>query len=232
MSLITQGFTDALALLQAGDPETFAAVNATLVTSGLAMTGCLVLGVPLGFFLGYFRFFGRNVVKLLVNTFLSFPTVVLGLLVYLLLARKGPLGDLNLLFTVPGMAIGLALLGLPIVIAHISLAVEQADRHLAATLLTLGADSWRMAFSILIEVRFQVMAAAVMAFGRVVSEVGIAMLVGGNIKWVTRTITTAISLETGKGDYARSIALGLVLLGIAFLLNTVLTALRHAMRDD
>lgn len=229
MSLITQAVADALHLLGSGDSETFAAVGATLGSSGLAMLGSLTLGIPLGFALGYFRFPGRNALRLVVDTALSFPTVVLGLLVYLLLARQGPLGDLNLLFTVPGIAIGLALLGLPIVVAHICLAVEQSDVLLAPTLRTLGAGPWRTLFTVIHEVRFHLVAAAIMAFGRVVSEVGISMLVGGNIKWVTRTITTAISLETGKGDYARSIALGMVLVGLAFALNATLAMLRRRL---
>ena len=163
------------------------------------------------------------------DTALSFPTVVLGLLVYLLLARQGPFADFELLFTVPGIAIGLALLGLPIVIAHTCLAVEQADRLLAPTLRTLGAGPWQLLFSTVRELRFHLLTACITAFGRVVSEVGISMLVGGNIKWATRTITTAITLETGKGDYARSIALGIVLVTLAFALNMGLAALRRRM---
>ena len=219
MSVITQAFSDAFQLLASGDEETFAAVQATLSTSGLAMLGCIIPGVPLGFLLGYTRFPGRNMLRILVDTALSFPTVVLGL----------PFADFELLFTVPGIAIGLALLGLPIVIAHTCLAVEQADRLLAPTLRTLGAGPWQLLFSTVRELRFHLLTACITAFGRVVSEVGISMLVGGNIKWATRTITTAITLETGKGDYARSIALGIVLVALAFVLNMGLAALRRRM---
>ena len=229
MSALSQGFVEAAHLLASGDAETFAAVGATLASSGLAMLGCLLPGIPLGFLLGYCRFPGRQFCRLLVDTALSFPTVVLGLLVYLLLARQGPLADLNLLFTIPGIAIGLALLGLPIVMAHTCLAVEQADKLLAPTLHTLGAGPWQTLWSTVWEIRFFLLTACITAFGRVVSEVGISMLVGGNIKWVTRTITTAITLETGKGDYARSIALGIVLVGMAFVLNMGLGALRKRM---
>ncbi len=227
MSTISQGFVEAFRLLSEGDAETFAAVWATLSSSGLAMIACIVAGVPLGFILGYCHFPGRRLCRLLVDTALSFPTVVLGLLVYLLLARQGPWAELNLLFTIPGIAIGLALLGLPIVIAHTCLAVEQADKRLVPTLHTLGASPWQTLCSTLWEIRLYLLAACITAFGRVVSEVGISMLVGGNIKWVTRTITTAITLETGKGDYARSIALGIVLVGIAFVLNFGLSMLRR-----
>lgn len=171
------------------------------------MLGCIIPGVPLGFLLGYTRFPGRNMLRILVDTALSFPTVVLGLLVYLLLARQGPFADFELLFTVPGIAIGLALLGLPIVIAHTCLAVEQADRLLAPTLRTLGAGPWQLLFSTVRELRFHLLTACITAFGRVVSEVGISMLVGGNIKWATRTITTAITLERAKATMPCSIAL-------------------------
>lgn len=229
MSILAQGFTEAFQLLASGDEETFAAVHTTLSSAGLAMLGCVLPGIPLGFLLGYACFPGRNICRILVDTALSFPTVVLGLLVYLLLARQGPLADLNMLFTVPGMSLGLALLGLPIVIAHTCLAVEQADRLLAPTLRTLGAGRGQMLFSTVRELRFHLLTACITAFGRVVSEVGISMLVGGNIKWATRTITTAITLETGKGEYARSIALGIVLVGLAFTLNMGLAALRRRM---
>ena len=160
MTVITQAFSDAFQLLASGDEETFAAVQATLSTSGLAMLGCIIPGVPLGFLLGYTRFPGRNMLRILVDTALSFPTVVLGLLVYLLLARQGPFADFELLFTVPGIAIGLALLGLPIVIAHTCLAVEQADRLLAPTLRTLGAGPWQLLFSTVRELRFHLLTAS------------------------------------------------------------------------
>ena len=226
MDYILDGFAVALQLLTTGDAEMLAAVYATLSSSLLAMGGCLGIGVPLGFLLGYCTFPGRRIARLLVDTALCFPTVVIGLLVYLLLSRRGPLGDLGLLFTVPGMALGLGLLGLPIIMALTALAVEQADRRLRMTLLTLGAGPLQVLWATVCEVRFHLMLAAITAFGRVVSEVGISMMVGGNIKWHTRTITTAIALETGKGDFALGIALGLVLLGIALAVNILLALLR------
>lgn len=229
MSVITQAFSDAFQLLVNGDKETFAAVQATLSTSGLAMLGCIIPDVPLGSLFGYTRFPGRNTPRILVDTALSFPTAVLGLLVYLLLARQGPFADFELLFTVPGIAIGLALFSLPIVIAHICLVVEQVDRLLVPTLRMLGAGPWQLLFSTVRELRFHLPMACITASGRVVSEVGISMLVGGNIKWATRTTTTVITLETGKGNYARSIALGIVLMALAFVLNMGLAALRRRM---
>lgn len=227
MNQIAEGLRVAVELLVTGDPETYSSIGITLATSGLAIAVTLLIGTPLGFCIGYFNFPGRRVVKLLLDTALSIPTVVIGLLVYLLLSRMGPLGSWGLLFTVPGMAIGLILLGLPIVISHTALAVTQADARLRVTLLTLGARGGQLLLTTLREVRYHLGLAGVMAFGRIVSEVGIAMMVGGNIKWHTRTITTAISLETGKGEYALSIALGLVLLGIALLLNIIVACVRR-----
>lgn len=227
MDYLLDGFATALRLLAAGDAETFSTVWITLAASGMSIAACLAIGAPLGFLIGYHDFPGRRAVRIAVDTALCFPTVVIGLLVYLLLSRQGPLGDLGLLFTIPGMAVGLTLLGIPIVMAMTALAVEQADARLRLTLLTLGADGRQVLFATLWETRYHLMLAGVAAFGRIVSEVGISMMVGGNIKWHTRTITTAIALETGKGDYALGIALGLVLLGIALLLNLVLAGLRR-----
>jgi tungstate transport system permease protein len=163
------------------------------------------------------------------DTLLSFPTVVIGLLVYGFLSRQGPLGELGLLFTLPGIAIGQTILGLPIVIALTASAVESLDRRLRPTLLTLGANERQILLTTICEARFSLMAAAVTAYGRIVSEVGISMMVGGNIKWYTRTITTAIALETNKGKFGMGIALGLVLLLIAFTVNLVLAVLRRRM---
>lgn len=226
MSYIAEGFSVAWHLLRTGDPETFSAIWVTLSSSFFAMGIALSVGIPCGFALGYCSFTGKRVVRLIVDSMLCFPTVVIGLLMYMLLSRRGPLGDWGLLFTIEGMGLALALLGLPIVIALTSLAVERIDTRLRETLQTLGADRKQLFMAVLHEVRFPLIGAAVAAFGRVVSEVGISMLVGGNIKWHTRTITTAISLETGKGEFAMGIALGIVLLGIAFTLNIALAWLR------
>ena len=149
------------------------------------------------------------------DAFLAFPTVAIGLLVYAFVSRKGPLGDYELLFSIPGMALGQMLLALPIVIALSATAVEGLDSRLSQTLHTLGASARQVALTTLWEARYAVLAAAVAAYGRVVSEVGISMMVGGNIKWHTRSITTAITLETGKGEFAMGLALGLVLLALA-----------------
>lgn len=227
MSYILEGVGTAARLLVTGDPETFSAVAATLRSTMLAMAAALLTGLPLGFLLGYARFPGKRLLRTLSDTLMAFPTVVIGLLVYLMLSRQGPLGSLELLFTVPGMSIGLALLALPMVVSLTASAVEEMDPRLRLALLSLGANRFQMLLGVLREARFGVLAGAVAAFGRVVSEVGISMMVGGNIKWHTRTITTAIALETGKGEVATGLALGAVLLLIALAVNAALAVLRR-----
>ncbi|MFP4483205.1 MAG: ABC transporter permease, partial [Thermovirgaceae bacterium] len=140
---------------------------------------------------------------------------------------RGPLGEMGLLFTLPGIAIGQFVLALPIIITFTANAVEELDPKLRLTLRTLGATDRQAALSSLWEGRYTIMVAAVTAYGRVVSEVGISMMVGGNIKWYTRTITTAIALETGKGQFSMGIALGVVLLALAFAVNAAVSVLRR-----
>ena len=217
----------ALVLLFTGDPQTYSAVRVTAITSLLAIAAAMVLGVFPGFLLGYADFPGKRAARTFVDSMLSFPTVVIGLLVYAFVSRRGPLGDLELLYSVSGMAIGLTILGLPIVTALTASAVEHLDVRLKPTLLTMGAAPWQVVATTLWEIRFGIMLAAMAAFGRIVSEVGIAMIVGGNIKWHTRTITTAIALETSKGEFAMGIALGLVLMVVAFAVNISVSAFRR-----
>ena len=202
-------------------------ISVTLSLTALSMCATLLLGLPLGFVLGYFKFPGHRLLRALVDTLLALPTVVVGLFVYILISNRGPLGDWKLLFTIRGMAIGQTILALPIVTALTASAIEGLERRLPMTLATLGASGWRMALSCLWEGRHAVLAAAMTAYGRIVAEVGVSMMLGGNIKWRTRTITTAITLETGKGDFALGIALGLVLLAFSFMLNALLSLTRR-----
>jgi tungstate transport system permease protein len=219
MEYLLEGFRQGILLLFSGDPEAYSAIWATVYASTLSMVCSMAIGVPLGFLLGYKKFPGKKVVRTIVDTLLSFPTVVIGLVVYAFLTRNGPLGGTGLLFTIPGMAIGQTLLGLPIIIAMTANAVESLDKRLPMTLITLGANPGQMMWATVLEARYSIMLAAMAAYGRIVSEVGISMMVGGNIKWHTRTITTAIALETGKGEFAVGIALGMVLLTVALLVN-------------
>jgi tungstate transport system permease protein len=226
MDFILQGFLKAIDLLVTGDAETFSAVYATLVVSAYSIAASLILGLPLGFCLGHFEFKGKRLLRLAVDTGLALPTVFIGLVVYAFLTQRGPLGGLGLLFTLPGIAIGLTILALPIVIALSATAVEGMDRKLRVTLISLGADRRQLFLGTVWEARHGILAAGITAFGRVLTEVGIAMMVGGNIKWQTRTVTTAIALETNKGEFAAGIALGLVLLIIAFSVTLSVSFLR------
>jgi len=226
VDFFSEGLARAFVLLLALDPETFSAVWATAAVTALALVASLVMGLPLGFALGHFRFPGRRVARLVVDWMLSLPTVVIGLIIYGLFTTRGPLGEWGLLFTLPGTAIGLTLLGLPIIISMTATAVESTDVRLTQAVLSLGADKVQLLFATLIEARFAMALAAASAFGRIVSEVGIAMMVGGNIKWHTRTITTAIALETGKGEFATGIALGIVLMLVALAVNLLVGLLR------
>lgn len=226
MEFIISGFIKAFQLLFSLDPETWSAVSATVTVSTYSISASLIMGIPAGFLLGQYQFPGKKQVRIVVDTMLALPTVFIGLIVYAFLSRQGPMGNAGLLFTLPGVAIGQTILALPIVIALSASAVEGMDRHLSTTLISLGANRRQLAISSLWEIRYGILAASLTAYGRVMTEVGISMMVGGNIKWYTRTITTAIALETGKGMFATGIALGLVLIGIAFGVNISVSFLR------
>jgi len=226
MDYIVDGFIKAFLLLIHLDPATTSAITATLKVSTIAMIVSLTIGLPLGFVLGYFDFPGKRHIKTLVDTLLALPTVCIGLIVYALISSRGPLGEWNLLFTLTGIAMGLTVLALPIVIAITAATVENIDSELKLTLVSLGAGRRHILRTCLWEVRYGILAGVVTAYGRVLTEVGIAMMVGGNIKYHTRTMTTAIALETNKGQFADGIALGIVLIIIALCVNICLSFLR------
>ena len=231
MDFIAEGFVQAFRMLLTMDEETSVIVVTTFKLTALSMAGVLLFGLPAGFLLGYFDFPGTRAVRTVTDTLLALPTVVIGLLVYAFISRRGPLGDWELLFTVRGMAIGQVILGTPIVAAYTAAAIEGLDSRLRQTLMTLGASGGKLALTSLWETRFMILVAALTAFGRIVGEVGSAMMLGGNIKWHTRTITTAITLETGKGEFALGIALGVILILISLLLNISLTFLRRRSQN-
>jgi tungstate transport system permease protein len=216
----------AFALLFSGDAELWRIVWVSVSTSVIGLLIATPCAVLLGYFVATQLFPGRRVVIWLAQVSLSIPTVLIGLLLYLLLSRSGPAGDLRWLFTQSGLIVGQVLIALPVLVAFTLAAVQAADPRLAETATTLGASRWRVMWTVLREVRFGVMAAIINGFGRVISEVGCAMMVGGNIAGETRTITTAIALETSKGDFAQGIALGMVLIAIALAINAALLLLQ------
>jgi len=227
LDFILEGLAQGIKLIFSMDEETANIVTTTLRLTALSMFGILSLGLPLGFLIGYHDFPGKSFLRYLVDILLSLPTVVIGLLVYAFICRNGPFGRYELLFTIRGMAIGQLILGLPIVIAYTATVVEELDSRLKMTLKTVGASGFQLAITSLWESRFQILVAALTSYGRIIGEVGSAMMLGGNIKWYTRTITTAISLETGKGDFALGIALGVILIAISIVLNFTLSLIRR-----
>jgi tungstate transport system permease protein len=227
MNFLVEGFFQAFHLLVSGNAETYTAIWATLKVSSYSIGCSLLIGIPLGFCLGYFDFAGKKPIRTLVDTMMALPTVFIGLLVYAFLTRRGLLGDFGLLFTLPGIAIGQTILALPIVIGLSATAVESMDQKLRITIMSMGANRRQLFLSSLWESRHGILAGAIAAYGRVMTEVGISMMVGGNIKWHTRTITTAIALETNKGQFGMGVALGLVLLAIAFCVNASVSFLRR-----
>jgi len=227
MDFILEGFLQAFRLLLSGNAETFSAIWATVKVSSYSIGSSLLIGIPLGFCLGYFDFSGKKALRTVVDTLMALPTVFIGLLVYAFVTRRGPLGNLGLLFTIPGIAIGQTILALPIVIGLSATAVESMDKKLRVAILSMGANRRQLFISSLWEARHGLLAGAIAAYGRVMTEVGISMMVGGNIKWHTRTITTAIALETNKGQFGMGVALGLVLLAIAFCVNISVSFLRR-----
>ncbi len=230
MGYFSEGMSKAIDLLLHMDDATFSAIQATLSSTSCALIIATILGLPLGFLLGYTNFPGKKFLRLVSDTLLAFPTVLIGLVVYVFITYRGPLGQFGLLFTLPGMVIGQSILALPIVISWTAQAVESLDSRCRETLLTLGASPSQLALQTIREVRYDLGMVCVTAFGRVVTEVGVAMMLGGNIRYSTRTMTTAISLETSKGEFAQGIALGIVLLLVAFLVNFLLSWLRQKGR--
>lgn len=219
---LLQPTRQAFALLAAGDPELLGIIWLSVWTSTIAIVIVASPCVALAFVLAKKQFPARRAVIVAVQALLSFPTVVIGLIIYLLLSRRGPFGDWELLFTPSAIIIGYMIIAFPILVVFSLSAVQGADQRVYETARALGATRVRAALTTLWEVRFGVIAAIVNAFGRAISEVGCAIMVGGNIAGLTRNIPTAIALETSKGDFAQGIALGFVLIFVALLINVVL----------
>lgn len=212
----------ALVLLLSGNSELWSIIAISFQVSTIAILIAVIPAVLTAFVLSYARFTGRRVLISLFNTLLSIPAVVIGLTFYLLLSRQGPLGDLHLLFTQTAMVIGQVALCFPLLVAMGHSAFQSADKRAWETARTLGAGPLHALVTVMHEVRFGLIAALLAGFGRIIAEVGASMMLGGNILHYTRNIPTAIALETSKGEFAQGIALGLVLLLMAFALNSSL----------
>lgn len=223
MDVLLDGLIEALRLLLSGDADTWEITALTLRVSLTATAVALVLGVPLGAVIALTEFRGRRVVLAAANTGLGLPPVVIGLFVTVLLWRSGPLGAFGLLYTPTAMIIAQAAIATPIVVALAAAALQQVDPDFLVQMQGLGATLGRALLALFDEARLPLLAAAMAAFGAVVSEVGAAQMVGGNLAGETRVLTTAAVLATSRGEFALAIAFGLILLLIAFVVNLVLT---------
>ncbi len=227
MAEIWHGLTKAIELIISLDPDVMEIAGRSL---GISVTSALLASlicVPLSSLIHFHRFPGKRTLINLIQTFFSIPTVAIGLFVFILFSRAGPLGGLSLLFTPTVMVLGQMILITPILLGLTISALSGVDKAILDTARSLGASGLQTAVVVLREARFAVMAAVIMGFGRAISEVGIALMVGGNIKGFTRVITTAISLETSKGDLELSIALGIILIFIALVINIALNRIQQ-----
>ena len=213
---------EALILLLSADSSLWEIIGISFSVSGFAILIAVAPAMSIGFILAFYDFPGRRLIIALFNTLLSVPAVVIGLTFYLLLSRAGPLGDLRLLFTQTAMIIGQVALCFPLLVAMSHTAFQSVERRAWETAVTLGHSTIGALYLVVREARFALLAAVLAAFGRIIAEVGASMMLGGNILHYTRNIPTAIALETSKGEFAQGIALGIVLLLLAFVLNGLL----------
>ena len=227
MDLLVAGVREALRLLVTGDREVFAVLWLSLQVSGIATLLSLALGIPAGAALALLRFPGRTLVVSAVNAGMGLPPVVVGLFVTLLLWRSGPLGAWEILYTPAAIVLAQAVIAAPIVMGITLAAVQNVPEKFRLQLLGLGASRTQMVGVVLREARLPMLAAVMAGFGGVISEIGASMMVGGNIKGQTRTLTTAMVLETGKGNFEVAIALSLLLLALVFGVNWTLTAVQQ-----
>jgi len=227
LDYLADSLMTAVELIFSFNQEVRLTIWTSLYTSSCAIVFASLLGVPVGLWLGISRFRGRRAMITLLNTLMALPTVVVGLLLFGLFSRQGPAGSLGLLFTPWAMIAGQIVLATPIVANFVLAAVKGSDERIMDTALTLGASRLQASIQLLKEIRFGVMAAVIAGFGRVIAEVGVAMMLGGNIRGFTRTMTTAIALETSKGEFAFGLALGIVLLSVALFVNLFLNFLQQ-----
>jgi tungstate transport system permease protein len=227
LDFLLDSLIQALQLIFSYDPEVYMTIWTSLYVSSIAIILGSLLGVPAGLIIGTCQFPGKRAVITLLNTLMALPTVVVGLVCYGFFSRMGPLGSWGLLFTPWAMVIGQVILATPIIANYTLGALSAADNRIMPTALTLGASSFQSSLQLLQEIRFGAMAAIIAGFGRVIAEVGVAMMLGGNIRGYTRTMTTAIALETSKGEFAFGLALGLFLMTVALLVNMFLNLLQQ-----
>ena len=223
-------FLDSVSALLPMQGELAGIVLLSLLVSGAAVLVSMLIGVPAGIFLGLHRFPGRSFLVALVNTGMGLPPVVVGLGVFLLLARSGPLGNLELLYTPGAMVLAQVVIATPLVIGITLAAVQGLDARLHLQILSLGASTGQLYLRLVKEARLSLVAALAAGFGSIISEVGAVMMVGGNIKGQTRVMTTAIVLETRQGEFGNAVVLGTILLGLSLAINWLFTWVQQRQR--
>lgn len=232
MDLLVDSFRSALMLFLSFDAELVNIVMVSLKVSFSATLIASLIGIPGGFLIAYSSFTGKRFVLTCLNTLLALPTVVIGLLVYAFISRRGILGPLGLLYTQKAMVIGQVILIVPVIMTLTIAAISRIDQRYRMTALTLGASRNQMALVILKEARYGILAAVIAAFGRVIAEVGISMMLGGNAKGFTRTMTTAMALEYNKGEFVLAVALGITLMTFAFAINMLFHLIQGRTGND
>ncbi|MHA1149929.1 MAG: ABC transporter permease [Promethearchaeota archaeon] len=225
---LIEGMIQALILIFTFDGEIWGIVFLSIKVSGISVFFAAVIGIPIGSFIALREFRGKKVISNLLNTFMGFPPVVMGLIIFLFLSRGGPFGPMELLYTTTAMIIAQLFLAIPIVIGTSKAAIESIDLDLKETIISMGASEPQLWWELIKEGKKSILAGVIVAFGQAISEVGAVMIVGGNIRWHTRVFTTAIVQQTRMGEFGMAIALGLILIIIAFILNYSLTYLQFS----
>jgi tungstate transport system permease protein len=227
MDYFAEAFNKAISLMLSFDPELYGIIFLSIRVSVVATFISVIIGLPLGALVGLNKFWGRTALINLINTFMGMPPVVIGLVVYILLSNQiGLLGPLRLLFTPTAMIIAQVLLAIPIVTGLTLVAVQGIDPLIKKTAVSLGANRFQLLWLIIKEARYAIGAAVITAFGRLTAEVGAVMMVGGNVRFQTRVMTTSIALHKGMGEFQLALALGIILLIISLLINSALDMLR------
>jgi tungstate transport system permease protein len=221
------GFLKALELIYTFNPEVMQIAGRSLGIGLSSTVIASVICIPLAGLIHFNRFWGKRFLVSLIQTFYSIPTVVIGLFVFVMVSNAGPLGGLGILFTPAAIVVGQVLLITPILLGLTISALKGVDQTILDTARSLGASGWQVAALVIKEARFGVVAAVIMGFGRAISEVGISMMVGGNIREYTRVMTTAIALEAGRGDIELALALGMILIFIALAVNIVMNRIQQ-----
>jgi tungstate transport system permease protein len=227
LTVIWHGLTKAIELIISFDPEVMEIAGRTLRIAGTSCLLASLISLPLASLIHFRQFRGKRVLVNIIQTLFGVPTVIVGLFVFVLLSRAGPLGELGILFTPAAMVIGQMILITPILLGLTISALSGVSKEVVETATSLGASGSQLVPLVLREARYAVLAALILGFGRAISELGVAMMVGGNIRGFTRVMTTAISLETSKGELELSIALGIILLFLALIINIALNRLQQ-----